>query len=112
MRDSLKKFEAVVAVVFFRSWRTLRFLGEIRGRSGCFSSLSYPPRSFLLKQERKKERKIPRLPPPFFLACLYGRSHMDASSSFIPKSIPLKIFVDIVKHLELIISSVFRGHVI
>ncbi len=68
--------------------------------------------SFSSKKERKKERKIPRLPPPFFLACLYGRSHMDASSSFIPKSIPLKIFVDIVKHLELIISSVFRGHVI
>jgi hypothetical protein len=103
MRDSLKKFEAVVAVVFSRSWKTLRFLGEIRGRSGCFSSFS---------SSRKKERKKPPLPPPFFLACLYGRSHMDASSSFIPKSIPLKIFVDIVKHLELIISSVFRGHVI
>lgn len=70
MGDSLKKFEAVVAVVFFRSWRTLRFLGEIRGRSGCFSSLSYPPRSFLLKQERKKEKYLVCLLLSSLLACM------------------------------------------
>jgi hypothetical protein len=76
--------------------------------------VAFPPFHTLLALSfsRKKERKKPPLPPPFFLACLHGRSHMDASSSFIPKSIALKIFVDIVKHLELIISSVFRGHVI
>lgn len=70
MRDSLKKFEAVAAVVLFRSWRTLRFLGEIGGRSGCFSSFSYPPRSFLLKKERKKEKNLLCLLLSSLLACM------------------------------------------